>query len=268
MAIFSSLAVTSCACLLASATVLAQGPQPLDRMLSQVEANTGQYNAAVPSFLCDEHISSQEFHEGKLKHETTADAVFRVTRPSSPGGALTESREVKAIDGKPSAGKKINMPIAFSGGFSGALAKYLSAEHRQCFEYGPDASASSADHAAFTFIAKEAAANATPCASIPPGTTGKFTIDSASMQVTHIERTVHTTAGKDHVLGTASVDFAPVTFSAKPFWLPVTIIAFTTETPKTNAFRFTAHYSNYHRFAATSTILPASSDPPGPPPSR
>jgi hypothetical protein len=239
-----------------------QPPPALEQILSRVEANTEQYQATVPSFLCDEHITSQELHDGRLKHETTVDAVFRVTRSASQVGKLTESREVKAIDGKPSSNAKLSMPISFSGGFSGALDKFLSADHRQCFDYSSDTTVNApAGTAAFTFSAREAAAKDPACSSIQPGTTGKFVVDSAAVQVIHVERTVPQAVGKDHaVLGTASVDFAPVNLSGKSFWLPITIGASTTETPKTNAFRFTAHYSNYHRFAASSTILPTTSD--------
>jgi hypothetical protein len=265
---------TSSACLFAGlAAVIAQAQQSnatLDQILARVEANTEQYKTSVPSFLCDEHIISQEIHDGKLRHETTVDALFRVTRSTSQTGLLNESREVKAIDGKLSGNNKINMPISFSGGFSGALAKFLSADHHQCFDYGPDpAAVVPAGTAAFTFTSREAAAKDPNCASIQPGTTGKFIIDSATVQVTHIERTLPYPIGKDHgVLGTASVDFAPVTLNGKSFWLPFTVTAFTSETPKTNAFRFTAHYSNYHRFAASSTILPTTSDSPTQPPLR
>jgi hypothetical protein len=259
--------LASFACLTACSAAVVAGAQKaaapaLDQILSRVEANTEQYEASVPSFLCDEHIISQELHDGKLKHETTVDGVFRVTRSTTQAGALKESREVKAIDGKPSSNAKISMPITFSGGFSGALDKFLSADHRQCFDYQPDpAAASPAGTAAFTFSAREAAAKDPACASIQPGTTGKFVIDSAAMQVTHIERTVPQTVGKDReVRGTASVDFAPVTLNGRSFWLPITISGWTTETPKTNAFRFTAHYSNYHRFAANSTIVPVTSN--------
>jgi hypothetical protein len=114
---------------------------------------------------------------------------------------------------------------------------------------------------AFTFTAREAAAKQPACSTIQPGTTGRFVVDSASMQVVHIERTVPNPIGRDQsVLGTAAVDFAPVNLNGKSFWLPSTVTAFTTETPKTSAFRFTAKYSNYHRFTASSTILPTTSD--------
>jgi hypothetical protein len=264
----------SSACLLACSTALLsqsqQSSPSLDEILSHVEARTEQYKASVPSFLCDEHILSQEFHQGQLKHETTVDALFRVTRSASQTNPLTESREIKAVNGKPSTSKKINMPISFTGGFSGALAKFLSADHRRCFDYRPDSSAkTSPGTAAFTFTAKETVAADPACASIQPQTTGKFVVDSVAMQVTHIERTVPYPIGKDPaVLGTASVEFAPFTLSGKLFWLPSTITAYTSETPKTNSFRFTASYSNYHRFSATSIILPAAPVSPTGPDSR
>ncbi|WP_353072999.1 hypothetical protein [Tunturiibacter gelidiferens] len=263
MRLSSLFARTPLACLLGCfATALGQQPAPaLDQILSRVEANTEQYKATVPSFLCDERISSQEIRDGKLKHETTVEALFRVTRSASPAGSLEESREVRSVNGKLSSGKKLDMPISFNGGFSGALAKFLSADRRECFDYGADpASPAPPGTEAFTFTAREAAAKQPACVSIQPGTTGKFVVD-ASMQVTHIERTVPHPIGKDQtVLGTASVDYAPVTLNGRSFWLPSTIIAFTTETTKTNAFRFTAKYTNYHRFAASSTILPTTSD--------
>jgi hypothetical protein len=261
MRLSSAFARTSPASLIGCfAVALGQQPTPaLDQLLSRVEANTEQYKATVPSFLCDEHITSQELRDGKLKHETTIDALFRVTRS---GETLEESREVKTINGEPSSTKKLNMPISFSGGFSGALAKFLSAERRQCFDYHPDPSApASPGTEAFTFSAREATAKQPACSTIQPGTTGRFVVDSATMQVVHIERTVSNPIGRDQsVLGTAAVDFAPVNLNGKSFWLPSTVTAFTTETPKTSAFRFTAKYSNYHRFAASSTILPTTSD--------
>jgi hypothetical protein len=224
----------------------AQDPLSLDQLLSQVPVNTERYSATVPSFICNEHILSQEVHEGKIKRETTVDAVFSVTRPAAKANTLEESREIKLIDGKPAATKVMTLPLSFS-------------DHRSCFEYAADASTKlPKGTAAFTFVAKPAAAEDTSCASIQPGTTGKFTVDTTSMQVTHIERTVQNSVGKDQtVLGTAAVDYGPVVLNGKSFWLPTTIIAFTTETSKTNSVRFAARYNDYHRFAATATILPA-----------
>ena len=234
-----------------------EAPVKLNEILPRIEANTESYRATVPSFICDEHITSQELHGGKLKRETTVDAEFSVLRSPSKTGILDESRETKKIDGKPSGNSKIKMPLSFSGGFSGALTKFLSADHRECFDYREDApTVSSTTAIAVTFVARDAALKEPSCQTIQQGTTGKFVVDVASMQVIHIERTVPNPIGKDQaVLGTASVDYAPVLLNGKSFWLPTTITAFTTETPKTNGVRFTARYSNYHRFASTSKIV-------------
>jgi len=253
--------ITATSALFGAPLLFAQAQEPLnlDRILSQIEVNTEQYNVTVPNFVCKEHIVSQEVHEGKIKREITVDAVFSVTRSTVKASALEESREIKLVDGKPAPSKKTIMPLSFSGGFSGALNKFLSSDHRLCFEYAADASTPPTNGvAAFTFTAKPASASDPECASIQPGTMGRFTVDTASMQVTHIERTVPNPVGKDRtVLGTAAVDYAPVVLNGKGFWLPITITAFTTETSKTDGARFTAHYSDYHRFAATAVIVPA-----------
>ena len=91
-------------CTLLGATLLfaqAQQPVALDRTLSQIEVNTELYNVTVPSFICDEHIVSQEVHEGKIKRKVVVDAVFTVTRSTVKANTLEESREVKLVDGKP-----------------------------------------------------------------------------------------------------------------------------------------------------------------------
>jgi hypothetical protein len=237
----------------------AQSSPNLDQILAQIAANTERYSATVPSFICNEHIVSQEIHAGKVKRETTVDAVFSVKRSASRPNVLEESREVKLIDGRPAANGKTNLPLAFSGGFSGALTKFLSSDHRSCFEYKADASkASPRGRASFVFVARSAAVQDPNCASIRPGTTGNFTVDTASMQVTHIERTAPTSVGKDKtVSGTAAVDYALVMLNDKSFWLPTTITAFTTDGFKDESVHFTANYSDYHRFAASATIVPA-----------
>jgi hypothetical protein len=232
-----------------------QAPVAIDQILSQLEVNTEKYTASVPSFICDEHITSQEIHAGKIKHETSAEATFRVSRSAREVGLLEESREVRAVDGRSSDGKKLNMPLAINGGFSGVLTKFFSVSHQQCFSYRQENS--SAGSLAFSFVANDGSLEEPACRSIQRGTTGKVSVDSAAMQVTHIERTVPFPIGKDQsILSTAAVDFAPVTLNDAIFWLPVTVTAFTTETSKTNGLRFTARYSNYHRFGATSTIVP------------
>lgn len=239
------------------------GEPTLDKVLARIAANTAQYNASIPSFLADESITSQEIHDGKLKHETRLQATFRITR--SANGTLSESREWKSVDGKPATGQSVKMPIFFSGGFSGALTKFLSADHRRCFDFhlqpGPGVSTENAP-LTLTFNTPAVATQDPLCASIIPGTTGTAILDPVGMQVMHIERTAPQPVGRDRTLiGLAAVDFAPTPLNGQTFWLPTAITATTSETPTTHAFRFTALYSNFHRFAATSTLLPVAPSP-------
>ena len=232
-----------------------QAPMALDQILAQLEVNTAKYMSSVPSFTCAERITSEEIHAGKVKHETTVEAIFRVSRSAREAGVLEESREVLAVDGRPSDGKKLHMPLAFSGGFSGALTKFLSDSHRECFTYGQVPS--SAGTLAFNFVANDESLDKPDCRSIQKGTTGRVSVDASAMQVTHIERTVPFPIGKDQsVLSTAAVDFTPVKLKDAIFWLPVTVTAYTTETAKTNGLKFTARYSGYQRFGASSMIVP------------
>jgi hypothetical protein len=96
-------------------SVQAQQALRLDQLLSQIVVNTERYSATVSSFICNEHILSQKVHEGKIKRETTVDAVFSVTRSTAKADTLEESREIKLIDGRPAAGKTMIMPLSPAG---------------------------------------------------------------------------------------------------------------------------------------------------------
>jgi hypothetical protein len=63
------------------------------------------------------------------------------------------------------------------------------------------------------------------------------------------------------------VDLAPAKVGDDTFWLPTVVIG------RANKgaihAQFTAHYSNYHRYAASITLLPGATEvDPAPPPRR
>ena len=63
MGILPSFGLVSSVCLLASTAGVAHSQQPaaaLDQLLFRVEANTEQYKASVPSFVCDEHTPAPQ----------------------------------------------------------------------------------------------------------------------------------------------------------------------------------------------------------------
>ena len=54
-----------------------------------------------------------------------------------------------------------------------------------------------------------------------------------------------------------SVDYTPIELGGKTFWLTKTVNADLKDKNKPIHLHFEAHYTNYHRFTTTSTILPA-----------
>ncbi len=111
---------------------LAQTPAPaLDEVLLQLEGNLDHYDKQVPDFFCSEHVVSSLIY-GKKHQSTVTDSIFRVTRDFM--GALTESREVKVVNGTPSEGRKVGGPVMLDGVFSGGL-DAVSLKQKTCMSY-------------------------------------------------------------------------------------------------------------------------------------
>ena len=97
------------------------------------------------------------------------------------------------------------------------------------------------------------------CAPERKGLTGLALVDPVSGQIVHLERTVTAEASsKDHLAPFASVDYAPAKVGDQSYWLPTVIVG---------RFRqgkvkgeFVAHYSNYHRYTASITLLPGATE--------
>jgi uncharacterized heparinase superfamily protein len=70
----------------------------------------------------------------------------------------------------------------------------------------------------------------------------------------------------ERVYWTWSVDFAPVTFDNKQFWMPATITSKAVANNASGVWSFTANYSNYHKLTVNSRIITDVGDnPPAPP---
>ncbi len=79
----------------------------LDEILFRLDSNLRDYDAKVPNFFCNEHVTSVVVY-GKDHQSTVTDSVFRLERSAGLGhaGTLRESREVKTINGSPAEGKE------------------------------------------------------------------------------------------------------------------------------------------------------------------
>jgi hypothetical protein len=251
----------------------------LEGILRTLQDNLDAYHKDIPSFLCDEHAISTMApllttspYAGNRSQNTVTDSTFRVKRATSSDGkvTLTESRDIKAVNGHAAQGEEISGPAIFSGALSGGSV-LVSLGQTACMRYTlrpikPEDSRQPIVVEFTSLPAKERAAN---CVLAEDGS-GHASIDPATMQVTHLEFKVpnHTIfAGGKNAEGrdappikgmwVASINYASVVLEGKTFWMPTSIDAKMTGGRGPTVWSFNAQYSNYHKLEVTSRILPA-----------
>lgn len=246
----------------------------LEAILERVEANLNRYDASVPSFFCDEHVTSKMEHGSMVEDDprnvdTITDSVFRIKRLLNPDHTTTlaESREIKTVDGKPATSQKIDGPAMLRGWFEGGLA-IVSPSQTACMNY--TLQRIKKNHSADPYVVRFATVltpqNTADCL-LKEETKGRVFIDPASMQVTHLELTTphHTIVEGDWyrspVVGKRdlSIDYAPVELDGQTFWMPSTITLHATSGAGTFhriIWSFHASYRNYHKLEVNSRILP------------
>ena len=85
-----------------------------------------------------------------------------------------------------------------------------------------------------------------------------MTIDPETYQVVRLEVTtedLNSPSSRNNIM-TTSIDYASVALGGKTFWLTKTVTNDFKDKTKPVHMHYEAHYTNYHRFAASSTILP------------
>ena len=246
-------------------------PAPsLQDILVHLQENMWDYLANIPNFFCDEHVVSNLQQEGRRDIHTTTESVFRLVRSKAIGEAhtFTESREVKTINKKAAKGDQIHGPAVFSGGFSTA-AGVVSLEMSRCYDYTLQAPgllnktpAIIIDYAINPDMLTD---NSCPG---PEKASGRAWIDPVTFHPLRVEMAVpsHKDNNGERVYWTWSVDFAPVTFDNKQFWMPATITSKAVANNASGVWSFTANYSNYHKLTVNSRIITDVGDnPPAPP---
>jgi hypothetical protein len=233
-------------------------PPALDRILPQLEINLSRYDKQVPDFFCSEHVISSLAY-GKKRQSTITDSVFRVAR--SVSGTLTESREIKAINGTSTNGNKLGGPVVLEGVFSGGL-DAVSLRQKACMSYTLQPIEHGRQNAPYViqFTTQPDARHRSECVLKEEGT-GRVFVDPATMQVTRMELIApnhhinSAEAGTWHI----SIDYAPTVLAGQTFWMPTTITS--TETPvnvyTSTVYSFSATYTDYHKLEVTSHIVPS-----------
>ncbi len=92
----------------------------------------------------------------------------------------------------------------------------------------------------------------------PEKQSGRAWFDPVSFHTLRIEMAIpnHRDNNGTRVLWTWEVDYAPVSFDSKQFWLPKTITSKAIANDASGIWTFVASYSNYHKLTVSSRIVP------------
>ena len=267
------LAVMSTACIAQQKAAPAgdneRAPYTLHEILLHLEENLSDYLANVPNFFCDEHVISDiDLPNRKRTFRTTTDSVFSLRGATTTGKtrAFGETREVKRVNGAPASGGPIRGPAIFTGAFSAALS-VVSLEMSRCYNYTlePPGQLGMTPALAISYATKPWALSDKFCPG-PERESGRAWIDPVTFHLLRIVMRTpnHRMDPSTLALWTWSVDYAPVTFDAKQFWMPKTISTKAKANDIPVDWSFTATYSNYHKLTVTSHIITDVDDNPPP----
>lgn len=264
IALFTTLLLSPC-----PASCLAQEQQdpPLQTLLAHLQANLVAYLTTVPSFFCDEHVDSVMEQPGAGKIMTATYSIFRLKRTGEGSSTqLTESREIKTVNKKAAHGEDITGPAIFRGAFSHG-ASVVSLQLQPCFDYEhlPSVRIDGVNAIVLKYTALSDAALNRNC---PEILDGRAYIDPRDLHLMRVEARIPNHELLPGILGlwTWSIDYAPVVFDGKTFWMPKTIESRAVANDHRTAWSFAARYSNYHKLTVTSHIITDVSGNPEAPP--
>jgi hypothetical protein len=250
-------------------TTLAGAQEPAlstQEVLSHARANIAATVATLTDAFCDEKIDSSELNNGKVKRKMTFDSVVAVRRQSGGDSELTESRDVRLVDGKPpKQGKKYILPFTLKGGFGIHFSSFLNAAHDQCNLYKiAEGDSSTGDLIGLEVSRKVNSKQIAGCEGLSADAVYKFWLDRFSYGIRRVETVVRIPDGSRGFKSlTGRNDFAVVQLGPKSYLLPASVRAIVTnELGSSEQFSFEAHYSNCHKFEVTSDIVSGSVEEP------
>ena len=225
--------------------------QPPTTSLERLGSEAAAFRKSVPSFTCNESVSSEQWRGNKLKWQVKFLAVLRVRRADD--GTLSEAFEVKSLDGKPISGDaKFDLPLFVEGGFSKSLPGYFAPDVQSCYVYTP--SPGRIDFTSVTDFVQH------PGCREHAGLQGFATFNDHG-EVLHVERRIPpAVAYGGHTVPFAWVEFAPTTLNGQIYRLPVTM--FSEEQRGRDTLRYIAHYTGCQIYTSTMKVLPGSTPVP------
>jgi hypothetical protein len=237
----------------------------LHEILLRLQGNLSDYLTNVPSFFCDERVISNREQPGLPNKRTTTDSVFRLRRDSKLGKqVLSESREIKTVDGIRTNGEDLHGPLILTGVFATG-ANIVSLGMSRCFNYKLESPGTLNKSPAIiiSFRLKTEVQPNESCHGFEDQS-GRAFIDPATLHIERVETRIpnHEVSPDRKVLWTWAVDYAPVSFTNKQFWMPKTIVSKADANDGGATWTFTANYSGYHKLAVSSRIITDLKDDP------
>lgn len=236
-------------------------------VLARVRANLALYDASIPNLICDESVDSKRTFGGKVKDEMKIESSFSMVR-SSDGKSFRETRVKQLVNGIKPKNQKVAPPYFFSGG----IVNVLSLVSDTCNNFAFAQDAQTADNSNIVIaVTPRPASPEVPAhckATWRHSWRAKLVIDPKLFQVLHLEYSVQDVSfglashlpfvpfPSTHNTMSFTADYAPMTLGGKTFWLPQTITSTVTDKVRPITLEYLAHYTHYHVFTSTSTILP------------
>jgi hypothetical protein len=227
----------------------APADQPLLRVkqvVAAVSANIRDLQDRLPDLVCNERITSTTFESGRAGKTKVIDSLFSIQRQH-------EQREVTAVDGKPAKknSKIPPLPDNITGAFNDVVLATFSPENLDAHDYDlrkPGVPGqlvvqfTTTENQRKLFWAFDGDDRVARDA-------GTALIDSASMQVVRIERSLRNlppTLSRWSI----TVNQGPFVIGEKQFWLPKVLQAEVTRRDSRKSALFVSEYSNCRTFAA------------------
>lgn len=235
----------------------------LEEALSRIRHNVAVFEAQVPDFVCNEKITSRTLDEkdGSVIKETVIESAFSGRQKQSVLSRLsfTEEREIRAINGAPSAAKSMPEGVfRVGGGYSSSLVSVFGSKGEESYSFSltkdGEGGADSAPVISFETTNRHQ--------KIKGGghlhsfdETGRAWFDRGSYDIVRLERRILTGSGaSDELLIT--IDYKPVQIGENSFRMPACVSATAHRTASGRAERgdYAAEYTDYRKYGSSSTI--------------
>jgi len=213
--------------------------------------------------MCDELILSQVMRKGKIQKEVRIESTLREIRDEANTDKdlreeqffeFKEDHVFHKVNNEPPK-SHFDLPFFVQGGFANAMG-FGHENRRDCFEYR--ISQIEERKTLKIDVSVKADRKEEPCRSIHNGYRQVVLFDPVVGHILHTERTISPDEARSRKqVYFAAMDYGPQELGGKTIWLPTKLV---THDEKDRG-RMIVTYSNYHRYKATSTIVPVSSQP-------